>query len=236
MKAVLAIVIPALNEADALPALLSDLRALTIETQVMVVDGGSTDGTVAAARSAAAEVIVTRAGRGAQLAAGALATSAPFLCFLHADVRLGADARRALERLAARAEIDGGTAHAFSLAIDADGWSYRTIERGANWRSRWMQLPYGDQGLALPRALYERAGGYADVPIMEDVALVRALRRVARVAILPERVMVSARRWRRHGVLRRTLLNWLLLIGYAVGTSPRRLARWYRVERAPTIR
>ncbi|MEP6689591.1 MAG: TIGR04283 family arsenosugar biosynthesis glycosyltransferase [Gemmatimonadaceae bacterium] len=230
----LAIVIPVLNEAEALPALLADLQTLTIDTQVVVVDGGSTDGTVAAARAAGAQVITTPAGRGAQLAAGARACGAPFLCFLHADIRMGPDACRALERLVARAKVDG-EAYAFSLAIDATGWPYRVIEWGANSRSRWMGLPYGDQGLAMTRALYERVGGYADEPIMEDVAMVRALGRVAPVRTLPERVTVSARRWQRQGVLGRTLLNWMLLLGYSIGISPRRLARWYRMERAPTV-
>ncbi len=232
----LAIIIPVLNEVEALPALLADLRALSIDTHVVVVDGGSTDGTAAAARSAGAQVVVTPAGRGAQLAAGARACSAPFLCFLHADIRMGPDACRALERLVARARDHGDEASAFTLAIDATGWPYRVIEWGANRRSRWMRLPYGDQGLALTRALYERVGGYEDLPIMEDVALMRALRRAAPVQTLPERVSVSARRWQRQGVLRRTLLNWMLLLGHSVGISPRRLARWYRAERAPTVR
>jgi rSAM/selenodomain-associated transferase 2 len=223
----LSVVVPTLDEAAALPRLLDDLAGLQAMHEVVVADGGSQDGTVALARERGARVVETAPGRGTQLAAGARAARGKVLCFLHADVRLGRETIVALERLAAACPP---AAHAFTLAIDAPGRRYRWIEWGTARRSRLLRLPYGDQGLVLPRALYERAGGFPPIALMEDVALVRALGRLAPVVTLPERVHVSPRRWERDGALGRTLRNWLLLGSYLAGASPDRLARRYRPE------
>jgi rSAM/selenodomain-associated transferase 2 len=229
----LSIVTPTLNEDRSLEALFQDLTQLRVAHEVIVIDGGSTDATRVVAERHGARVLSTRPGRGAQLALGARAAAGDLLCFLHADVRLPDRARSALER---EARIRPIGAAVFRLAIDAPGIAFRIIERGANLRTRLLGLPYGDQGLVVSRDEYRAVGGYQAIPIMEDVALVRALSRRRPVRILDAELLVSARRWQRDGVWRRTLSNSCLIAAYLAGIPPRTLARWYRpsgdVERA----
>jgi len=217
--------VPTLDEAQSIARLLADLRGLSLDYDVIVVDGESSDGTRAVARELGARVLTAPRGRGSQLRIGAAAATAPLLCFLHADVRLDSPALRQIERIAEGRPLG---AYAFRLAIDRAGLAYRLVEWGANARSAWGGLPYGDQGLLVRREDYDAAGGYPAVPLMEDVALVRALRRVTTVRLLPAVVRVSARRWEREGLMRRTWANWRLLLAYRLGVPPERLARRYR--------
>ena len=197
-------------------------------------DGGSTDGTVAIARAAGARVVTGAACRGRQLAAGAAAAHGAWLLFLHADARLAPGAGDELRRAMAAPEP---AAYAFRLRIDGRRPAYRLVEWGTNARSRWARLPYGDQGLLLPRALYDAAGGFQAVPLMEDVLLVRRLVRLAPVRLLGAPVTVSARRWEQDGPARRTLRNWGLLLALWRGESPHRLAERYRpASRPPGVR
>ncbi len=229
----LSVVIPAMDEAAMLPGLLQDLRRLTVHpVEIVVVDGGSTDGTADLAAAAGAQVVRAERGRGRQLRAGAAAARAPLLCFLHADVRLGDEALAELARLA-RDPGAGGAAWAFRLRIGAPGLAYRVVETGANLRSALAGLPYGDQGLVVSRAAYDAAGGYAAVPLMEDVMLVRALRRHRPVRLLRSAVTVSARRWQRDGVWRRSGLNLFLLARWLLGAAPERLVAAYERRRPP---
>jgi rSAM/selenodomain-associated transferase 2 len=222
-------VIPALDEAAALGALLDDLRGLATPHEVVVVDGGSADATATVAARAGARLVAAPRGRGRQLGAGAAAARGEVLCFLHADVRLDAAARRALDAVV-RDRPPG--AFAFRLAIDSPRRALRAVAWGANLRARWLALPYGDQGLVVARRDYDAAGGYPAWPLMEDVALARALARVTRLRLLPAAVHVSARRWERDGVVRRTLGNLWLLARFTLGASPHRLARHYRAGRS----
>jgi len=202
----LSIVVPTLNEEANVALLLGDLERLATPHQVIVADGGSTDLTVDVVRAAGAELVMSGRGRGIQLRTGAAAARAPLLLFIHADTRLDAAALAVLEEVAvARPPC----AMAFRLRIDADGLSYRLIEWGTNLRSRLLTLPYGDQGLVVRREDYVRAGGYLPLPLMEDVALVRALRRITHVHLLDAAIEVSARRWQADGPLRRMLKNWV---------------------------
>jgi rSAM/selenodomain-associated transferase 2 len=221
----LSVVIPTFNEARSIAALLDDLRSLDVSREIIVVDGGSTDETVGVAAQLGARVLQAPRGRGAQLAYGARAASAPMLCFLHADARLRESARLELAQLI-RSRPSG--AFAFRFRIDADGWRYRFIEFGARLRMRLFDLPYGDQGLVVSRIDYENAGGYPEVPLMEDVALVDALRRVTAVRALRSPLPVSARRWEDEGPLTRMLRNWRIMIAYRLGASPYRLAAHYQ--------
>jgi len=223
----LSVIVPTLDEERGIAALLGDLRRLTVPNEVLVVDGGSRDGTPALAREGGARVFASRPGRGTQLRLGASVARAPLLFFVHADVRLEPASVRRLDALA---RDPGRKALAFRLRIDAESRAFRVVERTANARSHWLGMPYGDQGLIVRREHYEAAGGYPASPLMEDVALVRALRRVCGVRLLREEIRVSPRRWERDGIVRRTARNWLLVTRFLLGADPAALAMEYRPE------
>ena len=153
---------------------------------------------------------------------GAGAAGACGLLFLHADTWLEPGWAQAVRDLGP--ESAGG---AFRLAIEAPGRSYRLVETAVDLRSRFLGLPYGDQALFVRRTVYERLGGMAPIPLMEDVDLVRKLRGVGRLVFLPLRAFTSPRRWQEHGVLGTSFRNWGLLALYAAGVPPSRLARMY---------
>jgi hypothetical protein len=119
-------------------------------------------------------------------------------------------------------------AGAFSLAVDLPGITIRFIEKIANWRSRWLQLPYGDQALFMTAETFQRAGAFPEIEIMEDFALLRILGKRGKIRILPATVVTSGRRWQKLGILRTTLINQAMIIGYFLGRSPASLANWYR--------
>jgi uncharacterized protein len=228
-RPLLSVIVPTLDEAAILGGVLADLESLTVSREVIVADGGSSDMTPDLARAAGVRVVASGRGRGLQPRAGAAVALSPMLLFLHADARLDDEAIALLDEIAlARPPC----AMAFRLRIDARGFSYRLIEWGTNLRTRLGKLPYGDQGLLVRREDYVRAGGYPDLPLMEDVALVRALRRFTPVHLLDAAVTVSARRWRREGPLRRMLRNWILLARFLAGTPAEKLAAHYRPEPA----
>jgi rSAM/selenodomain-associated transferase 2 len=222
----LAIVIPTLNAAAMLHATLDPvLAARALAPPVLVVDGGSRDATVAVARERGVAVIEAPRGRGSQLAAGAAAAEGDWLLFLHADTRLP----RGWDDLVASFAADPANrerAGVFALRFDDDGRAARITETIAAWRSRWFGLPYGDQGLLIARELYEALGGFAALPIMEDVDLVRRIGR-SRLVTLPAHVVTSAARYRRSGYAARMLRNLVCLILYFCGVAPRRIARLY---------
>jgi rSAM/selenodomain-associated transferase 2 len=226
--AAVGVVIPTLNEAESLPHLLSDLEQVDLALQIVVADGGSTDATTAIAEVAGATVVHAPQGRATQLNAGAGALETEWLCFLHADVRMPAGARTAFRDARTRS-VDVAV---WSLAIaDAHTWA-RVMEAGARVRDRVGGLPYGDQGLLVRRSVFVAVGGYPDLPIMEDVALIRALRRHRKVERLGEALEVSPRRWVREGPYRAWLRNSVLLTAFLLGVPAERLAGWYRPEPA----
>jgi rSAM/selenodomain-associated transferase 2 len=220
------VVIPTLNEAQTLPALLDDLRELrmALPLDVVVVDGGSGDATRAAAAAGGARVLEAPRGRARQLNAGSTAVRGEWLLFLHADCRLTPACRDALKAVIERDH--GLQAAVFRFAIDLPpGWK-QFIEWGQAVRQAVFRLPYGDQGLLVRRHLFESAGRFAPIPLMEDVALIRRLRRLAEVRTLPAGLLTSGRRYRAGGVLRTSLWHTALTLLYAAGVSPRRLAGW----------
>ena len=201
----LSVVIVARNEARQLPALLADLaRGQALLREVLLVDGGSDDGTAVLAALAGARVLLGPPGRGRQLAAGVAASAGDWLLLLHADGRLSLDWAAAVAAAIAAGE---GTAWAFDLAIDGADPALRLVEWAVAARSRWRQLPYGDQGLLLSRRLYERAGGIRPLPLMEDLEFVLRLRRLAAIRSLGRPLRVDGRRWRRLGVWQTMLAN-----------------------------
>jgi rSAM/selenodomain-associated transferase 2 len=224
--AAVGVVIPTLNEARELPGLLADLARVALPLDVVVADGGSSDGTPSIAHDHGARVVSSPRGRGQQLNAGAAALATPWLCVLHADVRMPEGAREAL----CDAVADGVEAAVWRLRIDAPERWARIMELGARLRDRVGGLPYGDQGLLMRRELFDAVGGYPPISIMEDVALVRALARRCTIRRLDAALAVSPRRWRREGPYRTWLRNTALLTAYLLRVSPQRLARWYRPE------
>ncbi len=219
-------IVPTLNEEACLGEALRLLRELRPH-EIIVADGGSTDATCALA--GAADVLVRGPrGRAAQMNAGAARATGDVLLFLHADCALEAGALSAAERCLARRGVVAGC---FRMTVTAPGLAYRAIGAAATARVRLTGLAYGDQGLFVSRALFERVGGFPPLRLMEDVFLSKALRRLGRVVVAPRRIFVSPRRWHNQGVVRQTLRNWALTALAAGGVSPDRLARFY-----PTVR
>jgi len=215
------VVIPTLNAAGTLPFTFAALHAAD---EVVVADGGSTDGTQGWARSAGALVITAPRGRGAQFAAGVAAARQPWLLLLHADTALGSG-----WAAAARTHIENGPARAgyFRFALASADPRARRLEWAVAWRCRLFGLPYGDQGLLIHRDLLRAVGGIRPLPLMEDVDLIRRLGRTRLVA-LPADAVTSAAKWERDGWTRRSLRNLFCLSLWFAGVSPERIARLYQ--------
>jgi rSAM/selenodomain-associated transferase 2 len=193
--------------------------------EVIIVDGGSTDQTVARAQSRGFRVETCPPGRGAQLNYGARLAQGKVLLFLHADTRMPPGfAGLILQCLNETATLAG----AFSLVIDQSTFSLRFVAWCANLRSRLFQLPYGDQALFIRRDDFWRMGGFPEIPIMEDFIFVRKAGKQGRVTTLAQAVTTSARRWRRLGVMRATIINQLVILGFYAGVPLAKLASLYR--------
>jgi rSAM/selenodomain-associated transferase 2 len=219
----ISIIIPTLNEEVNLDRVLARLRDRP-DLEIIVVDGGSTDETVACAGRHGARLVPAETGRGTQLNRGAELATGEVVLFLHADTLLPDDFAARIHGVLAVAQTAAG---AFCLKIDARGPGYRLIEWGANLRSRLLGMPYGDQAIFVRSSVLRQAGGVPRQPIMEDVALIRRLKRFGRIRIAPAPITTSARRWQRLGLIRTTLRNQLMLLGALCGISPRTLHRFY---------
>jgi rSAM/selenodomain-associated transferase 2 len=220
-------IVPALDAAAKLGTSLAALKLPAGRT--IVVDGGSSDATLAIARDAGATVVSARRGRGTQLAAGAeaaLAQGAMWLLFVHADTRLEDGWTRAARDFVEATSAHGHAAY-FRLAFDDPDRRARRVARLANWRARHLGLPYGDQGLLVPAALYRAAGGFRPIPLMEDVDLVRQIGH-ARLVEMDAVATTSAERYRRDGWWLRPARNLACLALWFAGISPDRLAGLYR--------
>ncbi len=220
----ISVIIPTLNEEGNIQELLNDLaKASGIE--VIVADGGSTDGTVNICRSNGVSVVQSKPGRANQMNRGASAATGGILLFLHADTRLPEDFVHLVGQAMSGKNVIAG---AFRFSTDMDTREMRFVERMSNWRSRRFGVVFGDQAIFAGRNAFEAVGGFPDQPIMEDYQFVRRLGRVGKFVTLPDAVVTSARRWRQNGVWRTTLRNHLIMCLYLLGVSPERLARWYR--------
>ncbi|HMB75111.1 MAG TPA: TIGR04283 family arsenosugar biosynthesis glycosyltransferase [Kiloniellaceae bacterium] len=226
----LSAIVPTLNAEATLPATLAALAAGTaagLLGEVLVVDGGSRDGTEPLAAAAGAVVLSAPRGRGRQLAAGATAAGGAWLLFLHADTVLAPDWTAVAESFMNEVGPSGARAAVFRFALDDEDPRARRIERLACWRGRVLGLPYGDQGLLISKDFYRRLGGYRPLELMEDVDLVRRIGR-RRLARLDVDAVTSAARYRRDGWTWRPLCNLLLLGLYFLGLPSRALSRLYR--------
>ena len=218
------VIIPALNEESQIVATLCAVRR-DLCHEVIVVDGGSSDDTVQLAKEAGATVFGSKAGRAYQMNAGAARADGGSLLFLHADTLLPPEWTEVVCRTLHEPDVVAG---AFRLRIAGDFRGRSFIEWTADLRSRWLQRPYGDQGLFLTRALFEEMGGFADLPIMEDYELAARLRRRGRIITVREPALTSGRRWQTLGVLRTTIRNQWMLAGYHLGLSSRKLTEGYQ--------
>ncbi len=217
--------IPTLNAASQLAATLDALAPERSQLEIIVSDGGSCDETQAVARAAGAAWVATGRGRGPQLRAGAATARGAWLLFLHADTRLAPGWRALCETFAAN-PANGERAAAFRFALDDADPRARRIERAVAWRCRTFGLAYGDQGLLIARAFYERLGGYPPQPLMEDVALVRRVGR-RRLVLLDHPAITSAERYRRNGWRSRPARNAALLALHFLGVPSAVLSRLY---------
>jgi rSAM/selenodomain-associated transferase 2/rSAM/selenodomain-associated transferase 1 len=218
------VIVPAFNEGGRLAACLQSAQR-GCPHELIVVDGGSRDDTVAVAQATGAAVLRSGPGRARQMNAGAARASGNGLLFLHADTRLPAGWPGMVAGTLGRPGVAAG---AFRFQIAEDFAGRRLLEWSTHLRSRWGQSPYGDQALFLKRSVFEELGAYADLPIMEDYELVSRLRRQGLIVTRPEAAITSGRRWTQRGLVRTSLLNKLVIAGFRIGVSPKRLAELYR--------
>lgn len=225
MTPLLSVVIPVRNEAQALPFLLDDLSALgAAGAELIVVDGGSTDGTCEVAHGRVDQLLKTGLGRAVQMNAGAATARGTYLWFLHADTRVSAEAISRLQQTLEQRPLWGR----FDVRLFPAGPALRLIGWMINLRSRLTGIASGDQGIFVDRACFDALGGYAHIPLMEDLQLCRRLKAQARPHCLRPPLITSSRRWLQHGVWRTVLLMWCLRLAYYAGANPEKLARQYR--------
>ncbi len=219
----ISIIIPTLNEEDNIAALACNLAGVTGE--IIIVDGGSQDGTIELAAQHGFKILHSPPGRGGQLNIGATAACGAILLFLHADTRLPENFEKSVP---AALSSPGCIAGAFRLAIDTPTPAMRFIAFCANLRSAWLEMPYGDQAIFIAKESFFKLGKFVETPIMEDYLFIRKARKSGKIVLLQEHATTSARRWRRLGLLRTTLINQLVVIGYHLNVPVERLARLYR--------
>lgn len=216
----ISVIIPTLNEAECILQTLEKVNE-GFRVECIVADGGSTDGT----RAVVPDCLICLDGRAAQQNLGAKAASGEILLFLHADTILPEGWEWTVRETLADSSVALG---AFSFRVNSNFPGRKFIEDATNWRSRVCKMPYGDQGIFLRKETFEATGGFPDLPIMEDYAFVRTLRRRGKIVTVPEPAITSVRRWRKHGVLKVTLINKLMILGYHLCIPPERLATFYR--------
>ncbi len=224
MGNLISVIIPTLNESIRIQELLTPLVERP-GVEVIVVDASSPDGTAEIARRLGVRVLSTVANRAVQMNEGSRLARGDILIFLHGDTRLPANFESHVHDILKRPGVAAG---AFRLAIDGIEWGFRLVELFANLRSRWLGAPYGDQALFVRSDVFAKLGRFPEMPIMEDFEFVRRARRLGRIELAPVPALTSARRWKKLGIFRTTILNWWIVVAYYGGVSPERLRSWYR--------
>jgi rSAM/selenodomain-associated transferase 2 len=219
----ISIIVPTLNEEQNIASLTKTLPQEVGE--VIIVDGGSSDNTVNSARNLGLRVEETLPGRALQLNHGAVCAQGRILIFLHADTRLPQNFTKPVLETLSQEDVIAG---AFSLAIENAGPLLRYIAFCTNVRSNFLQLPYGDQAFFLLKKQFDRIGGFPLIPIMEDFCFIRKAKLLGKIHTVKEKATTSARRWQRLGVVRTTLINQLVVLGFYLGVAPERLRSLYR--------
>ena len=229
------IVIPVLNEAEHIQKTIQAIQkgcvcasaqeSKHLAPEIIVVDGGSSDDTMTHAQKTGANVISSSPGRALQMNAGAAIATGEYILFLHADTQLPTNF---LAHITQTLNQPHTVAGAFELAIQGTNIGLRLIEWGVKWRSRLGQMPYGDQAIFVKTTLFREIGGFPRLPLMEDFEFIRQIKRKGQVAIANAVVTTSGRRWQRLGLLRTTLINQAIILGYIIGVPVKKLAQWYR--------
>ena len=224
----ISVVIPALNEAGCITRTLDKLQAVRQRGhELIVVDGGSIDNTLAVSKALADQLIVSRPGRARQMRAGAAAANGSVIWFLHADTLPAADADLLIQNAL---EPDINRWGHFDILFSSNRLVFRMIALLMNYRSRISGIATGDQGIFIARTLYEQVGGIPEIPLMEDVALSRKLKHYSRPLVINKKLTTSPRRWEKHGIARTILKMWGLRFAYFVGIDPARLEKYYAVN------
>jgi len=221
----ISVIVPSLNEGEGVIETLERVgRAPGVE--LILADGGSTDDTLELAGSRGARIVSSSPGRALQMNAGSAEARGDILLFLHADTLLPKGFQDQVRRALSQPGVAAG---AFRLRFrETRGFLLRLVECTANWRASCLQMPFGDQAIFLTRRTFFEIGGYPQIPLMEDLELIRRLKRKGRILILPSYVKSSARRYQKDGTLKRIIINKLVFFGYFLGVSPEKLSGWYR--------
>ena len=223
----ISVIIPALDEAATIANTLTALQPMRERGhQVLLVDGGSSDNTIALAKPLVDLALCSSAGRAAQMNAGAAAASGNLFCFVHADTRMPPDMDVLLTNALHDSAKEWGR---FDIRLSGDVAALRIIAQMMNWRSRLSGIATGDQGIFVRRDAFERIGGFADIPLMEDIEACKRLKKTAgRPLCLSRKLTTSSRRWEKYGILPTIILMWRLRLAYWLGANPADLARQYR--------
>ena len=223
----ISIIIPVLNEETRINSLITHLKGLdrSSQSEIIVVDGARTGNTIHAIDGEDVTKIASPPGRAAQMNAGARLAVGGILLFLHADTELPMDGLARVSRAMEGGEYGAG---AFLLGIGAPGLPFRIIERISSLRARITRVPFGDQAIFMGREYFHKIGGYREIPIMEDVEIMRRIRsRGDKIVFIPERVRTSSRRWEKEGILACTARNWTIRALYLLRVPPEKLVRFY---------
>ena len=220
----ISIVIPVVNEIELIRQSIERAWSAGAD-EVIVVDGGSTDGTLAEAASCHCQLVESPSGRAVQMNHGAKHSTGDILVFLHADNWLAADACSQIKNAI---DSSGSEFGAFRQRVNHDSIVYRWLEMGNEMRVKWQGLIYGDQAFFISRDKFDLVGGFPQIDLMEDFQISRTLRKHGRPLMLEGPTIVSPRRWVRGGLVRQTIRNWMVCGAYRIGVSPSRLSQFYR--------
>jgi len=229
-RPILSIIVPVFHEAESINVLIEHLNRLDSDgnAEIIIVDGTPEKDTVREIRDSSVIKISSEQGRAKQMNAGASIARGEILIFLHADTELPIHGLRKIGSFLEQTEYVGG---AFDLGIKSDKFIFKVISRISSLRSRLNRIPFGDQAIFIRREYFNRIGGYKEIPLMEDVELLRRIKKYGdRITILNDRVMTSPRRWEKEGVVYCTLRNWTLQALYLLGASPEKLTDFYKSD------